>query len=821
MPYTIHTAKATIIDAEKNPHRIDVFSGDLEDAHQQALDAIGRDNDQGARGAALTAITDAKTAAINQVNAAGNRINRINNDGATTIDETANMVAEDFDETKAYAAGTYVRKAITSGSGSSATTVVKLFRLTADYTAGASWESASKQEVKVGSQFTNLKSAFQRFTHPGDNVVTDLIFTQGAAYTDTGTYTVSDKWGYTDLIPIEAGKMYEINTVTDQYWCFYDENGDFISGFAGTFALAPSGSAYLRVSVVKVRQAIAKLTIGTRYKEKHELPESAMMRYLDLSDKLSWSDQNAIMYTNGVISTSSNFKITSYVNVSMFTKIGITIPIYTTSQGARAQFGLAFYDTNDQFVSSYRMPIGSNSAEFVELAVPEGAVYVRSTWYRNTSIYDGDFKFYGYYDGFDFNKITLGQDEICEFYRLSYTTPGTLEESGGLGVTRYIDCRGVPYVEMAAPITAGSGIACISFYDENKQHISSIQAHGGQGSNSKETRCLRVPPNATYMRMCYYNYASSATHGEFSCTYYSPEYKDSARPYQSGYTFFSQVVNNAVNQYWETDWDTELDEDYKETTGVLLLPETYTPNGKPTPVIMYFHGYSHYVYYDHWGDDEAFRTQKSQWAAQGFAVIDCNGARNNNKENHYTSGGGLPYSDGYHKCFDYVKRHYNVEQSCHVICVSAGGIPGINYCYWFNDAKSLLMLSAWTSLYSNSYIHGVYDTIDEYLGMDITGTGEYERDKTIGFNPATRIITIADTDYLPSLKVPAKAVVGGEEVDTDVSGIYVNLTRFVTALRNAGQSVSLRVVDGADHKDICSSANLALNIEYANWCKSV
>lgn len=60
------------------------------------------------------------------------------------------MVAEDFDETKAYAAGTYVRKAITSGSGSNATTVVKLFRLTADYTAGASWESTSKQEVKVG-----------------------------------------------------------------------------------------------------------------------------------------------------------------------------------------------------------------------------------------------------------------------------------------------------------------------------------------------------------------------------------------------------------------------------------------------------------------------------------------------------------------------------------------------------------------------------------------------------------------------------------------------------------------------------------------------
>jgi hypothetical protein len=256
----------------------------------------------------------------------------------------------------------------------------------------------------------------------------------------------------------------------------------------------------------------------------------------------------------------------------------------------------------------------------------------------------------------------------------------------------------------------------------------------------------------------------------------------------------------------------------KDTNSVLLLPDNYDPNGEPVPIIMYFHGLSHYVYYNNWGANADFRTQKAQWAAQGFAVIDCNGARTNNRTGNYTSGGSLQYCDGYHKTFEYVKKHYNVEPYCHVICASAGGIAGINYSYWFNDVKSLLMLSAWTSLRYNSYANNIKDTMIEYLGCDFSDGYDATEDKTIGFDPYLRIIDVDGLKYLPSLKVPAKAMIGSTEANNHIWG---RLNDFVGALRNAGQSVSLRVVDGATHKDICSSAILALNTEYANWCKSI
>ena len=112
-----------------------------------------------------------------------------------------------------------------------------------------------------------LKSAFLRQTHPGDNVITDLIFNQGAYYNSTANdlYVVDANWGHTDKIAITGGKTYFINTPANQYISFYDSNGDFISGLAGVSATAPATAAYIRLSVFKTRQAVAKLTADAPY----------------------------------------------------------------------------------------------------------------------------------------------------------------------------------------------------------------------------------------------------------------------------------------------------------------------------------------------------------------------------------------------------------------------------------------------------------------------------------------------------------------------------------------------------------------------------
>lgn len=113
----------------------------------------------------------------------------------------------------------------------------------------------------------DLKTAFLRNTHPGDNIVVDLIFEQGSYYNSTANdqYVVDANWGHTDKIAITAGKTYFINTPTSQYISFYNSNGDFISGLSGVSATAPDNAAFIRVSVWKTRQPAARLTADFPY----------------------------------------------------------------------------------------------------------------------------------------------------------------------------------------------------------------------------------------------------------------------------------------------------------------------------------------------------------------------------------------------------------------------------------------------------------------------------------------------------------------------------------------------------------------------------
>lgn len=560
----------------------------------------------------------------------------------------------------------------------------------------------------------------------------------------------------------------------------------------------------------------------------------------DITNDLVWSSGHAVL-TNGNLTASTNFKASDYVELNNVSEIYITVPIYTPSAGTQALYGLMFYDSEKVFkAKGYQLELGANANKNITIPVPEGAKYFRTTYFKDdysSYVHNVDFtcqlSTVGLNTLFDdvsdlsqdvsdlsqeinCYHVHLGQEEINRFYGLK---EDGLFDATIFGVTSFIDCKGVKEINVKMPILSESvqNLVGLVFYDSNKTKISFVASNRGS-SNSAEIRTISVSEGAYYFRCCYWNFDNKDLYGgDWVCDFYTDEYSK-YRPYQDGYIFFSPEVNQAVNQYWETDFDTELGLNLKDTNSVLLLPTNYDPDGKPVPVIMYFHGFSHYVYYNNWGADADFRTQKAQWAAQGFAVIDCNGARTNNKQGHFTSGGALQYSDGYHKTFEYVKEHYNVEQYCHVICASAGGIPGINYACWFNDAKSLLMLSAWTSLKANSYGTGQTASMIEYLGCDFSDGYDATADKTIGFDPILRIFEIDGTKYAPALKIPAKAMLGSTESGNH---IWNALQTFVGALRNAGQSVSLRIVDGATHKDICSSASEYLNTEYANWCKSV
>lgn len=529
------------------------------------------------------------------------------------------------------------------------------------------------------------------------------------------------------------------------------------------------------------------------------------------------NEGNAVSGINGTYVASSNFSC-AYFNVSPGMMIGALLPY----QGGL--LGLAWFTEDNVFISGENYPVDTDYINkglfYKEIVAPDNAFILKATVFnkanRSTEGHYSNFAIISYLNK---DSVKLNQDEICRFYRVNSAT-GVVDETDVMGCTRYIDCKGISSFKVMMPSTptstaeAGWGLA---FYNASKTFISGVNKL--VGTNGASLITVTVPDGAAYFRTTYWNYTQIQTNNypEFECYIDYPKGvlgHGKYRPYISGEIYFSRKVNQGVNNYWDNTVDIQQPTSYKDTTGVLLLPSNYSPEGDPVPIIMYCHGYSHYVYYDHWGATDSFRLQKQHWADAGFAVFDCNGARNNTKVANFTGAGSSQFVDGYRQCLDYIKENYNVEDRVCIVGGSAGGPTAINAAYYWSDVKAVALLSAWTNLLTCSWDQGVRDTFVEYLGFANTTT--YEKDKTVGYDPALRIVTIAENEY-EYFPVPVKAWIGSTE-STHV--LYTALYRFINAARNQGCTAFIRELEGLTHTDVVSGANVTVDTEVATWFKT-
>ena len=195
----------------------------------------------------------------------------------------------------------------------------------------------------------------------------------------------------------------------------------------------------------------------------------------------------------------------------------------------------------------------------------------------------------------------LDGDEICDYYAIN--KKGEAVSANGYGCSSYIDCYGCTDMEitmMQMNVDSDYGLA---FYDKNKNFISFVPSPEGD-KQASVVKSIKVPRKAYYFRTTFFDDEKQKKYGEFACTlgFKTNTITEGKRPYQDGYIFFSQRVNQSMTE-----------EEYKVTTGVVALPETYSQTGEKTPLLVYAHGLSHYVYYDGWGNTEEFRTQKQHW----------------------------------------------------------------------------------------------------------------------------------------------------------------------------------------------------------------
>ena len=409
------------------------------------------------------------------------------------------------------------------------------------------------------------------------------------------------------------------------------------------------------------------------------------------------------------------------------------------------------------------------------------------------------------------NVVTLGGDEICAYYAIDEN--GEHIATTAYGCTSYIDCFGCGTMDITLIQTKSSINYGLAFYDQNKMFVSYVASKVGSEKKGVITT-VAIPENAHYFRTTYFTYDEQKKYGDFSCTLtYNTDIvsAEGKRKYQDGYIFFSQRVNQSITKYWSTDEIVANDANINVTTGVLALPTTYKNTGRKTPLILYAHGLSHYVYYGAWGNTDTFREQKQHWLDMGFAVMDCNGARDK-KGGQFPTGICPQGVNAYRQCVDYVTKHYNVDPQIFLVAGSAGGALGWNYLSMYGSTvKAAVFISAWADLEYNAWTNGGAKSLfTEFLGFNNTST--YEVDKTIGFDQKHRIITIGSKDYcFMPYNVPIYGLYGGTE-----TSLVDPMKKTFAALRNAGANAQIRGIAGCGH-EIVSGANIVVDTEIGNW----
>lgn len=538
----------------------------------------------------------------------------------------------------------------------------------------------------------------------------------------------------------------------------------------------------------------------------------------------TWTTKRRVRYDTGVLEGATTLRSSDYIDLTGYGKIQY-LRVKATSS---SEMGMAFYDASMRYISGQKGLTGQAEGGTVltEIAVPSNAKYARFSAWMSTSEYYTPFVLNGYpyvtvkhsrtdrldddveeinssIDSINETLASLGHDEVLNLTQQDIVegnvinNNGTYSSMSGMGCTDFIPCRGaetLSYERVTGVIGAG-----LAFYDSSKQYISESYVDSVVGDNGMVSHTVTIPDEAYYFRTSGWGYANSLNYGSFSASLISSYVVANGKRASNGEsTFFSVVYNRAIDDLTKTDFSSQSQvRNMVCTTGVVLLPPNYSHTGKPSRVIINFHGWSHYVHYKQWGaagDEYAgFMKQKNRWANAGYAVIDVN-HKNSSQGSDYSGLGSIQDDECYRRAYEWVKANYNVEDTCFIACGSAGGPNGINACYNWPDVRASVWLDTWIDVAQHPYPNtcGNY-----YYGY----SGSYDASKVGTRNPITRIKNIGGVDYLQMPRCPVKLY----KLSND-DGL---MKPFVDII-NAGHAIgdwSIRLCSGITHSNLVSGGD--------------
>lgn len=301
----------------------------------------------------------------------------------------------------------------------------------------------------------------------------------------------------------------------------------------------------------------------------------------------------------------------------------------------------------------------------------------------------------------------------------------------------------------------------------------------------------------------YINTSNNGVWGEWSELASIDKIPNPKKSNTGDYIYFTVNVNQS-NPETSSQEDNIISETlFSSVECVLKLPTNYSPNGKPTPLIMHCHGTGQSVTSNSNSIDAL-----DYMLENGYAVFDVNGSMSYGEET-FTKGmtlGSPRTLEAYYKAFQYILENYNVEDKIYVTCKSAGGLSALNFANRYpHSVKVLGLCYPVTDLYNQAWLNPWVDDVktklaSEYFFNDLTGA-TYEGDKVKGFNPFETTI--------PSMPIKIWHGTGDTIVNHQYSVDYINRVK-----NNGGYGV-IRLMEGHGHS--MGSGENIYNVECTNW----
>lgn len=265
-------------------------------------------------------------------------------------------------------------------------------------------------------------------------------------------------------------------------------------------------------------------------------------------------------------------------------------------------------------------------------------------------------------------------------------------------------------------------------------------------------------------------------------------------------TTFNTVYDNVTGIS-----DDKVQDGYGEgvTEGVLRLPDCYSEDGDPVPLILCAHGSGGRV------SREENKAGGIGYAAAaisaGYAAFDIHGTRPDGR-----SYGNRRYTEAVWRAYRYILKNYNVEPGLFVCGASMGGLSAMNYLNIYPGTVRAVGLFYPRLNLKEVTVNGVRyrgswdvpkkkegfllkDIISEEYGF--TETGVWEPEKTVGLDPWYNRTVVIDGKRHTFLPCPIKIWHGAHDVTVD----YALSTEYIAGVRRAGGYAELRTLECRKH----------------------